>query len=402
VVLDVAGILVMLVVIVFTVSILRSDQLPDLLLPEPHHAYKALKENEKARARAFTKTRARKRNKAANPQHIVGMGNGTRAAFYVIWDKGSFASLREYYPQIDLLFPEWLHVLAPDGKVQGATIDNKMFNVIEGDRVHQPDDQVMPFLKGENAATKVFPLVNNFDPRAMGDAQWSQAVGEFLNDANARRHFRQQMDVFLSSDNYGGLTLDFEEVTVRSQVGYRALAEELYADFHPRGLKLFLSVPVDDKDYDYVFLAKHSDGLIIMNYDEHQSGGMPGPIASQDWFTKNIQLALKDVPREKLICAIGNYGYDWATEQQKGHKQRVISAKTLSLQEAWLEAKESEENVDIDDDSLNGHFAFMDDKIRHDVWFLDSATAFNQMRAANQLGVDKFAVRGLGRDERSL
>jgi cellulose synthase/poly-beta-1,6-N-acetylglucosamine synthase-like glycosyltransferase/peptidoglycan/xylan/chitin deacetylase (PgdA/CDA1 family) len=209
------------------------------------------------------------------------------------------------------------------------------------------------------------------------------------------------MDVFLASDNYGGLTLDFEEIPVRSQVGYRALAEELYADFHPRGLKLFLSVPVDDKDYDYAFLAKHSDGLIIMNYDEHQSGGMPGAIASQDWFTKNIQLALKDVPREKVICAIGNYGYDWATEQ-KGHKQKVISAKTLSLQEAWLEAKESDENVDIDDDTLNGHFAFMDDKVRHDVWFLDAATAFNEMRAANQLGVDTFALWRLGSEDRSL
>src|SRR5437868_2192714 len=168
VVLDATGILVTLVVIVFMVSILRSDQLPDLLLPEPHHAYKALRENEKAKSRAFTKTRARRRNKAANPEHLVGMGNGTRAAFYVIWDKGSFASLREYYPQIDLLFPEWLHVLTPDGKVQGATIDNKMFNVIEGDRVHQPDDQVMLFLKGEGASTGVYPLVNNFDPRARG------------------------------------------------------------------------------------------------------------------------------------------------------------------------------------------------------------------------------------------
>ena len=403
-VLDVLGVIITIVVILFTASILGSDKLPDLLLPLPHRPYHALKENEKARSRLFTRTRARKRNKAANPKQVVGLGNGQRAAFYVIWDKGSFASLREYYPQIDLLFPEWLHMLTPDGNVQGATIDNKMFNIVDKAGVHPPDDQVMPFLRGEGASTGVFPLVNNFDPRAKGSqAQWVPEVGEFLNDSKARRHFRQQMNLFIASDHYGGLTLDFEEIPLRSQIGFRALVEELYADFQPRGLKLFISVPVDDKDYDYTFLAKHADGLIIMNYDEHQTSSLPGPIASQDWFTKNIQLALKDVPREKLICAVGNYGYDWATKIPKGGKQQVVSAKSISVQEAWLTARDSEENVHLEAGSLNGHFAFMEeDNLRHDVWFLDAATAFNEMRAANQLGVDSFALWRLGSEDRSL
>ena len=50
-----------------------------------------------------------------------------------------------------------------------------------------------------------------------------------------------------------------------------------------------------------------------MNYDENQSAGDPGPVASQDWFVDNLQQILKVVPKEKLICAIGSYGYDWTT-----------------------------------------------------------------------------------------
>ena len=89
---------------------------------------------------------------------------GIRAAFYVPWDAASFSSLREYARQIDLLFPEWLSVLTPDGHLQSVSpLTNKFFDVIQGDDVRPVDDKVMPFLKSENTSLEVFPLVNNFD-----------------------------------------------------------------------------------------------------------------------------------------------------------------------------------------------------------------------------------------------
>ena len=50
-----------------------------------------------------------------------------------------------------------------------------------------------------------------------------------------------------------------------------------------------------------------------MNYDEHQTDSEPGPIASQDWFLDNLKAVLKIVPKEKIICSLGSYGYDWTT-----------------------------------------------------------------------------------------
>ena len=56
-----------------------------------------------------------------------------------------------------------------------------------------------------------------------------------------------------------------------------------------------------------------------MNYDQHYPGGDPGAVSSQDWFVKNLQEALKVIPKDKLICAVANYGYDWA--MKKGQKK---------------------------------------------------------------------------------
>ena len=88
---------------------------------------------------------------------------GIRAAFYVPWDAASFSSLREYARQIDLLYPEWLHVLTPDGHVQGVETEQQAFHVVQDGTVHPVDDKVMPFLKSEDTGMEVFPLVNNFD-----------------------------------------------------------------------------------------------------------------------------------------------------------------------------------------------------------------------------------------------
>jgi spore germination protein YaaH len=42
-------------------------------------------------------------------------------------------------------------------------------------------------------------------------------------------------------------------------------------------LKLYVAVPVNDKDFDYASIAKVSDGVILMNYDQHYPGGDPVP-----------------------------------------------------------------------------------------------------------------------------
>ena len=75
----------------------------------------------------------------------------------------------------------------------------------------------------------------------------------------------------------------------------------------------------------------------------------------------------------------------------------------VSVQDAWLEAEEADTDVEFDGDAMNPHIAYLDENnIRHDVWFLDGVTALNQMRAAQSLGIDTFALWRLGSEDRSL
>jgi len=126
------------------------------------------------------------------------------------------------------------------------------------------------------------------------------------------------------------------------------------------------------------------------------------PVASQDWFLDNLQSAVKEIPKEKLICAIGNYGYDWVEKPKKGKLPPGEADKSVSVQEAWIGSRDSEEEVDYDGDELNPHFSYQDDdSFRHDVWFLDAVTALNEMRAAKPRHPD-FRIVATGAEDRSL
>jgi peptidoglycan-N-acetylglucosamine deacetylase len=393
------GLVITVIVIVFMYTALRSEALPQTPWPETRHTYKPIRDIHRHAGAA--RGSHRKTNKPPS-EVTLNEDEGLRAAFYVTWDKGSYSSLKEYVRQIDLLYPEWLHVLTADGRIQGSDpLTNDMFDVVRGSGIHRVDDQVMPLIRAEKADTEVFPLVNNFDPVS---GKWLQNVGNFFANDAGRATFRRQLLTFLASDSkFRGVSVDFEDFPSSAQPAFNTLIGEMASDLHARGLKMYINVPADDDDFNYKYLADNSDGLILMNYDEHQSESKAGPVASQTFFVGNIQKALKLIPRDKLIMAIGNYGYEWGNkpiECPEGHRALVCN---LSVQDAWIRSSDSDAPVELEPDSLNPHVAFdEDDGSHHQIWFLDAITAINQMRSARDLGIKTFALWRLGSEDRSL
>jgi cellulose synthase/poly-beta-1,6-N-acetylglucosamine synthase-like glycosyltransferase/spore germination protein YaaH/peptidoglycan/xylan/chitin deacetylase (PgdA/CDA1 family) len=404
---DILGVVVSLLIIVFVYTALRDEPLPDLLLSPQKRAFKALKESEKDRLRERQRQLARRshrESKLAPSQVKLNQQEGIRAAFYVPWDAASLSSLRAYARQIDLLYPDWLHILTADGRVQGIDEDtNTFFDVVQtdpvkGSVVRPVDERVMPFLKAEDTDMEVFPMVNNFD-----GANWVTNIDGFFNNPASRALFRRQIAVFLSSDRYHGLMVDFEEFPKSGQPGYTALLQEISSDLHARGMKLYVSVPPHNPDFDYASVSAAADGVVVMNYDEHYPGGKAGPVASQDWFVQNLTYAKTVIPQEKLICAIANYGYDWVLKPKSGKLPPGVRDSNVSVQEAWLAARDSDEDINFDDEAMNPHFSYLDERsLQHDVWYLDAVTALNHMRAAQALGIQTFALWRLGAEDRSL
>jgi len=413
-ILDATAVITTLVLAAFIFNVLRSQPLPELLLPASRHNYKALPDRTAA-VRGAKALRPTRRKTARRPSDIpFNTGEGLRAAYYVPYDEASYSSLKQHVRQIDMLFPEWLHVGA--SKPALLAIDNEShreYPVIDGATIHDPDDlgRIRHVIQDSREDTEIFPHLNNYNSNAQS---WDTGVGSLLTDADRRAFLRQQILRFLTAfPAYRGLSLDFESLPDDATPAYTTFIRELYADMHLRNLRLFVTVSASTDDRILKQIADNSDYIVLMNYDEHEVQSDPGPIASQNWFVANLTRVLKVVPKEKLMCALGNYGYDWTLsippEPKRGHarkqpKPEVLNTEDLPVSDAWQRAADADADLDLDYDSLNPHFEYIDEdnNQRHEVWFLDGVTLLNELRAARELGLQTFALWRLGSEDSSV
>src|SRR6476469_1690501 len=101
-----------------------------------------------------------------------------------------------------------------------------------------------------------------------------------------------------------------------------------------------------------------------MAYDEHSPDTKPGSISSQKWMEAAVGQMAKVVPANKMILGMAGYGYDWP---EKGTSDTAV---TVTYQEALSTARESQAEVNFDNDTYNLHYSYYDDNDKlHEVFF---------------------------------
>ncbi len=396
-VIEITGALLTLLLAYFFVSIIASVELPGGLLPNIKPAFHALK----SRKKKPPLVREGRKRRVANIGKIPLSYDPLRAAFYVSWDANSLASLKQHYKDLDLLIPEQLHGVTPDGAL--TIVDYRHYqtravkatpeqaiSILQADELHQ-------WLHSLNPAPELpmMGLLDNYDGTSWRIAE----MAALLANPAARHTLIQNVTEFAVKAHQAGIVVDFEEVPEESQAHFRQFAAELAASLHGVGLKLMIALPARDNDYDYKFFGKHCDAIILMDYDQHWLTSPPGPIAAQDWFLENLRQVREVVPAQKIVVGIANYAYDWGETDKKG----VWSGAAYSVQEALLHAYESETDVEFDSASLNPQYSYSDEENHiHRVWILDAVTAYNQLRACERMGVQGTALWRMGSSDSSI
>ncbi|MFC5862586.1 glycosyltransferase [Acidicapsa dinghuensis] len=411
-IMDVSAVIFTLVVTIFIFNVLRGQRLPELLLPAPKHNYKALHDRQSDLIRAEkTKAKSSRRKTTKKASEVpFNTGEGIRTAYYRPDDTASYSSFKEHVHQIDIVFPVWLHVSLSSGDLMEESGDDRTeYRAVDNRSVRDPDElnKIKNVISAAKEDTEIFPDLTSYNPQ---NQSFDPAIGSILMDQGKRDALRQQIIQFFAGlPMYRGLSLDIENLPDEAISSYLQFIHDLYADMHARNLRLYVNVEAGTDDDDLKSIAANSDGVILMNYDEHEENSDPGPIASQQWFLGNLTRVLKDVPKEKLICAVGNFGYDWSMsipdpKDKKHPKPKVLNTDDLSVQEAWQRASDADADLDLDYDSLNPHYSFIDEDehVRHVVWFLDGVTLLDEMRGARTLGIQTFALWSLGQEDRSL
>ena len=207
-------------------------------------------------------------------------------------DVRAVESLRNQGSQIDVI-ADFAYRVLPDGSLQG---------------------RISEVTLEESQRQGIAPLIlfHNFNGRVFD----TQPIRSILSSGNLQQTFIHNVIDSLPP-NVAGVHLDFEQVEAQYRVPYITFLESLKATLHERGLLLTIAVPAKRSEweapgYDFAGIGRLGDAVTIMTYDEHYSGGDPGPIASLPWMTQALDYAITHIPRNKVLVGIPAYGYDWS------------------------------------------------------------------------------------------
>ncbi|WP_288152579.1 glycosyltransferase [uncultured Prevotella sp.] len=293
---------------------------------------------------------------------------GVRAAWYVNWDTHSLTSLKRGMKQLNMVIPEWFFINPATDRLE-TRIDNKALR-----EMRQAGVPVLPM------------LTNNYG----GDFN-PQAIGRIMSDKNKRDKFVSSLLATCHRYHFEGINIDLEELNITDNALLTNFVAELYRTFHANNMYVTQDVMPFNDDYDMQQLARYNDYLFLMAYDEHNTTSAPGDVASQHWMEKATDWAAKNIPNDKLVLGLAGYGYDWAAGGD---------CNTVSYDQAIANAYGADATILFDDDTYNLHYSYTDDdNVKHQVYFTDAATIFNNMRFGTTYHLAGFAMWRLGTED---
>lgn len=246
-------------------------------------------------------------------------------AYYVTDSvRPSRPSLEENIELISTVVP-WMWAVTPTGELRTA------FNV-------RDVSQALQFA-GDHEKTTL-ALVHNTGPVSGGGENFNGDLAhQILSDPNTRQKTIDNLVEKLTEWGLSGVHIDFEWVRPSDRQNLTLFLQELKAAFEPHDLLVTIAVPAKTHDsytdswsgaYDYAAIARHVDQMMVMTYDEHWSGGHPGPVASIGWVERVVRFALAaGVPADKLVLGVPGYGYDWPASgnaRAVTHRQAIEQA----------------------------------------------------------------------------
>lgn len=238
---------------------------------------------------------------------------------------------------------------------------------------------------------------NKIKPLAMITNKFNSDLAKTLleNPANRKLLINNILNT-LKTNNYKGVNIDFENVYYYDRDYYTSFLKELYGELNTKGFTVTASVPAKISDdpkaswigaYDYKEIAKHTDEVILMTYDEHSLDGSSGPVASISWVKSVIKYAVSSIPASKIVLGVASYGYDWSSKGSKAYGidtiYKLAAANNAKVQ--WNDAYKSP------------FFNYKDKSgVSHTVWFENSTSLSYKLDVVNDNNLAGIAIWRLG------
>ena len=127
--------------------------------------------------------------------------------------------------------------------------------------------------------------------------------------------------------------------------------------------------------------------VLLMTYEWGYKYGPNMAVAPLHMVRRVVDYAVTEIPPEKIMLGIPNYGYDWPLP----FVQNVTVAVTIGNVEAIQIAIQQDAVIQFDETAQSPFFRYIQDDILHEVWFED----VRSIQAKFNL-IKEYQLRGAG------
>ncbi len=263
----------------------------------------------------------------------------------------------------------------------------------DGTLIEPANDMELIDIAKEYGTTPLLVLTSlsengNFSSELVSDILMSDEVSEALINNVVR---------VIKEKGYGGADVDFEYIERELSEAYAEFITRL-SDALGDGYEVFVSLAPKYsrgqsgllyEGHDYSALGTAADRVLLMTYEWGYTYGPPLPVSPINEVRRIVDYAISEIPREKIMIGIPNYGYDWALPYVRGE----TAAESLSNAEAVQRALERNAAIEYDEIAQSPFYTYYDrpmsyrDAVEHIVWFENARSAEALLRLVAEYGI---------------
>lgn len=226
---------------------------------------------------------------------------------------------------------------------------------------------------------------NSFDP---------DLTNEILNNPIKRSEVVDRIIEITNEKKLDAINIDFENIYLKDKDVFSTFIKELYCKAKEANLLLSVDITILSNAenwslcYDRNVIAKYSDYIMLMAYDENVSG-VPGSVSSLPWVEYGVENILECDSCEKVVLSIPFYTRLWEQHEQK------TKATALRIKSAGEAIEELEIKLEYDDATRQNYGQTIIDGITYMIWNEDKTSLKNRIDIIKKYDLAGYAIWAL-------
>ncbi|MBQ7089725.1 MAG: hypothetical protein IJN82_01265, partial [Clostridia bacterium] len=223
----------------------------------------------------------------------------------------------------------------------------------------------------------------------------SERAVSLLENEAYRATLVQELKAVIGQKGYYGVDVDMEFIPGRLRQNYVDFVAFLERELAPHPVFIALA-PKTSRDqrgllyeaHDYAGMGAVADRSLIMAYEWGYTYSPPMAVAPFPKVEQVMNFAVGEIPPEKMLMGIPNYGYDWRLPYEKGRP-----ARSIGNYEAVALARKYGAEIQYDEMAQTPWFRYYNHRgDQHEVWFEDARSYQAKLGLAASLGVKGVSI----------